>query len=55
MQSISWEMPGCMNHKLDQDCQKKISTTSDMLLHSLLYWQKSEEELKTLDEGEGGE
>ena len=30
MQSISWEMPGLMKHKLESRFQGEISTTSDM-------------------------
>ena len=30
MQSISWEIPGWMNHKLESSLPEKISTASDM-------------------------
>ena len=30
MQSISWEMPGCMNHKLESRLLGEISIASDM-------------------------
>ena len=30
MQSTSWEVPGCMKHKLESRFQEEISTTSDI-------------------------
>ena len=30
VQSTSYEMPGCMNHKLESGLPEEISTTSDM-------------------------
>ena len=40
MQSISCEMPGWMNHKLESRLPGEISITSDMQVTSPL-WQKS--------------
>ena len=40
MQSISWEMPGWMKHKLESRFSGRISTTSDMQMTPPL-WQKA--------------
>ena len=40
MQSISCEMPGWMNHKLESRLLGEISTTSDMQMIPL-FWQKA--------------
>ena len=47
MQSTSYEMPGWMNHKLESRLPRKISTTSDMQMISLLMAERKEE-LKSL-------
>ena len=47
MQSISWEMLGWMNHKLESRLLGKILTTSDMQMTSTLM-AESKEELKSL-------
>ena len=44
MQSISFEIPGWMNHKLQSRLQAEISTTS----HDTALMAESEEELKCL-------
>ena len=44
MQSISFEIPGWMNHKLQSRLQAEISTTS----HDTALMEESEEELKCL-------
>ena len=44
MQSISFEIPGWMNHKLQSRLQEEISTTSD----DTALMAESEEELKCL-------
>ena len=43
MQSISYEMPGWMNHKLESRLPRKISTTSDMQMIPLLMTERKEE------------
>ena len=40
MQSTSYEMPGCMNHKLESRLPGEISITSDMQVTPPL-WQKA--------------
>ena len=40
MQSTSWEMPGCMEHKLESRLLGEISITSDMQMTPSL-WQKA--------------
>ena len=47
MQSISYEMPGWMNHQLKSRLLGEISTTSDRQMISLLM-AESEEKLKSL-------
>ena len=47
MQSISCEMPGWMNHKLESRLLGEISITSDMLMTTILMVE-SEEELKSI-------
>ena len=47
MLSTSYEMLGCMNHKLESRLLAEISTTSDMQMVSPLC-QKSKENLKSL-------
>ena len=42
MQSTSYEMPGWMNHKLESRLSRKISTTSDMQMISLLTAERKE-------------
>ena len=48
------EMPDWMKHRLESRLPGKITITSDMQMTPPL-WQKSEEELKSLDESERGE
>ena len=36
MLSMSWEMPGWMNHKLESRLPREISTTSDIQMHAKL-------------------
>ena len=45
MQSISWEVPGWMKHKLESRLPGKISITSDMQITPPL-WQKAKNNLK---------
>ena len=40
VQSTSYEMTGCMNHKLESGLLGEISITSDMQMIPL-YWQKA--------------
>ena len=47
MQSTSYEMPGCMKHKLILRFWEEISITSDKQMITILM-AESEEELKTL-------
>ena len=47
MQSTSCEMLGWMKHKLDSRLLGEISITSDIQI-TWPWWQKSEEELKSL-------
>ena len=47
MQSMSCEMPGWMNHKLESRLPGEISTTSDMQLIQPL-WQKAKMKLRGL-------
>ena len=47
MHSISREMPGWMNHKLESRLPGEISTNSDMQMTPLL-WQTKRKELKSL-------
>ena len=49
MQSVSWEMPGWMKHKLESRLLGEISITSDMQMTPLL-WQKANK--NPLDESE---
>ena len=51
MQSTSCEMPGWMKHRLESRFLGEISTISGMQIIPLLI-AESEEELKSLDEGE---
>ena len=53
MQSISREIPGWMNHKLESRLLGEISTTSDMQMTSPL-WQKAKRTKEPLDESERG-
>ena len=46
MQSTSWEMLGWMKHKLESRLPGEISITSDMQMTELLWWRRSEKELK---------
>ena len=39
MQSTSYEIPGCMKHKLESRLPGEISVTSDMQM-TLTFWQK---------------
>ena len=43
-QSTSWEMPGRMKYKLDQDCQEKYQQYAD----DITLMAENEEELKSL-------
>ena len=54
MQSISHEMPGWMDHKLELRLTGEISITSDMQMTPPL-WQKAKRHQRALDEGERGE
>ena len=54
MQSISWEMPGWMKHKLESRSPGEISITSDMQM-TLPLWQKWRGTKNPLDESERGE
>ena len=47
MQSTSYEMPGCMKHKLILRFWEEISITSDKQMITILM-AESEEELKSL-------
>ena len=47
MQSISWEMPGWMKHKLESRLDAEISITSDTQM-TPPFMAESEEELKSL-------
>ena len=53
MQSTSYKMPGWMKHTLESRLQGEISITSDADDTNLM--EESEEELKSLGEGERGE
>ena len=53
MQSTSYKMPGWMKHILESRLQGEISITSDADDTNLM--EESEEELKSLGEGERGE
>ena len=54
MQSTSWEMPGCMKHKLESRLPGEISITLDMQMTPRLC-QKVKRNQKPLDESERGE
>ena len=54
MQSISYEMQGWMNHKLESQPPGEISTTSDMQVIPS-NGRKPRETREHLDEGERGE
>ena len=51
MQSISYKMPGWMNHKLESRLPGEISITSDMKMTPPI-WQKERGTKESLDEGE---
>ena len=51
LQSTSWEMLGCMKHKLESRLPQEISATSDMQV----YGRKPRGSQEPLDEGEGEE
>ena len=53
-ESISYEMPVCMKHKLESRMPGKISVTSDMQMIPP-YGRKQRGTKKPLDEGERGE
>ena len=50
VQSISWEMPGWMNHKLESRLPGEILVTSDMQMTPPL-WQKAKGTKEPLDDG----
>ena len=52
MQSISYEMPGWMKHKLESRLLRELSITSDMQMIPSLWQQRTKE---PLDESERGE
>ena len=54
MQSISYEMPGWMKHKLESRLLEEISITSDMQM-TPPYGRKWRRTKKPLDESERGE
>ena len=54
MQSISCEMPGRINHKLESRLPEEISITSDMKMTPHL-WKKAKGTKETVDESETGE
>ena len=54
MQNILCKIPRWMKHKLEWRLPEEISISSDMEMTPLLM-AESEEELKSLDEGERGE